>query len=168
MIKKFDEFIFESKETKEAGSSLLLKLLNDKPTVKTSSKDEKGAYSLSGMKKYFRDNGKTNDQADEAFYLLNKDKSNKIESIGVKDYRFNEMTPHFFIGLSKEEASSIKDDYEKEGLEKNADIIQKKKEAKKVQSAASKERRTRKTAVKKAPKKVAKSTTKRSTARKKG
>jgi hypothetical protein len=162
MIKKFDEFIFESKDTKEAGTSLLLKLLNDKPTVKTSSKDEKGAYSLSGMKKYFRDNGKTNDQADEAFYLLNKDKSNKIQSIGAKDYKFNEMVPHFFIGLSKDETSKIKEDYEKESLDKNQDIIQKKKEVKKAQSAASKQKKSRKVAVKKSTK----STTKRSTARK--
>lgn len=146
MIKKFDDFIFEAKSKKEDNTSLLLRLFNDKPTVKTSSKDEKGAYSLSGIKKFFRDNGKTNGQADDAFYQLSNEKSSKINSISVKDYKFDENLPHFYIGLGKEEVSKIKEDYEKGGLENNKETIEKKKEAKRLQVAAAKEKKVKKSA----------------------
>lgn len=164
MIKKFDEFIFEgSRSDKEDNTNLLLKLFNEKPIVKTLSKDERGAYSLSGIKKYFRENGKTNDKADDAFYLLKRDKSSrKIQSVNIKDYKFNETIPHFFIDLSEEEIDKIKSEYEKDGLEKNKDIIEKNKEAKKARSAAAKEKRNKRS-VKSSP---TINTKKRSTARK--
>mgnify|MGYP003403598800 FL=1 len=169
MIKKFDDFIFEAKSKKEDNTSLLLRLFNDKPTVKTSSKDEKGAYSLSGIKKFFRDNGKTNDQADDAFYQISNDKSVKVGSISVKDYKFDENLPHFYIGLGKEEASKIKEDYEKSGLESNKETIEKKKESKRLQVAAAKEKKVKKSAKSKSKTPTAKSvvkSTKKSTAKK--
>lgn len=133
MIHKFDEFLFEAK-SREDNTSLLLKLFNEKPVIKLQSVSQEGAYSLAGMKRYFRDNGKTNDQCDDAFYVLNKDKSNKIESISIRDHKYNENIPHFYIGLTKEEALKIKEDYEKDNLNKNKDLLDKRKEAKKTAS----------------------------------
>jgi hypothetical protein len=145
MIKKFDEFTFESKSTKnkEDNALLLIKLLNDKPTVKLPSRNEKGAYSLAGAKKYFRDNGKTNDQCDDAFYNLRKDKSNKMEVVSVKDHKYNESIPFYYMGLSKSEASSLKEDYEKDSLDKNKGHIEKKKETRRISSIDRAERKTR-------------------------
>lgn len=159
MIKKFDQFILEAKGKKEDNTSLVIKLLDEKPTIKMTEQDEKGAYSLAAIKKYFRENGKTNDQADEAIYTLNKSKSTQLDHVSVKSFKFNGSIPLYYKGLTKEESLKIKEDYEEKSKEINKDFIEKKKEVKKLHTASSKDKKDKKASAKKAVKSITKRST---------
>ena len=111
MIKKFDEFIYESKKDKESLLALLVKLLTEKPEIKLGSDkypDEKGAYSLSGIKKYFKDNDKTGSDADEALYQIKNNRTYTINSLSAKNYSFNESVPYFYMNLDSNKVKIIK------------------------------------------------------------
>lgn len=162
MIKKFEDFVLESRKTKDKGSlvDLLVKLLSEKPEIKLKSPNyptEKGAYSLAGMKSYFKSNGKTNAECDEAFYQMGKSKTLKVGDFAAKNFYYDEGVPYFYMDLSKDDIQKIKDKYEKESENQAKPIVDKRKEQKKVAAAsakAKKERKQPKKGDKKAPRKT--------------
>jgi hypothetical protein len=90
-------------------------MLKNKPTVtKLSSKwpTEKGIYSQSGMIAYLKPLGYNEDAVLSALNMIQNDKKSEVEYIKVKNFVYKESYPYYYIGLSKEEASKIKEEYE--------------------------------------------------------
>lgn len=149
MVLKFVEFITEAKsKDKNALVELLLKLLQDKPLVKLTGgnfPDEKDAYSLSGVKKYFKDNGFTAQDADDAYYYLNqdKDKKSKVKTIRVKNSFYNEVYPYDYMGLTSEEVLRVKNRLEGLSKENSKSEIEKRDLTKKKSLVDRKTKKTR-------------------------
>lgn len=155
IISKFDKFVFESKSKSESDKlvSLLFQILENKPKVKTENGSvEEKIYSLSSLKKIFKEKGKTNDDVDDAIYQISKSKefASKLKHVSVKNYEWNESIPHYYVGLSESEVSELKASKESASKEKNQEKIAKRQELKKsaARSAAS-TRKPRKKASKK-------------------
>lgn len=131
MIRKYDEFVNESK--KEDCIEALKKMLKSKPKVslgKPTDKrfndfsenypDVKGIYSLASMKRYLTGKGFTKNNVDKALVDLQKDKEYDLKSINVKNYLYkNQNVPHYYIDLTKQEATEIKKDLEGKSKEMN-------------------------------------------------
>lgn len=159
-VLKFADFIKEAKEAQEAKETkkdkaveLLKKLLKSKTVVEMSEKwpEEKGAYSLAGIKRYFKDNGLTNNDAEQAVNKLQNEKGGELKSISVKNYHYGDSHPYFYITLSKEDADMAKkkmEDWSKEGakpeIEKKKELAKKAEEAKKEKAAEAKAKREKK------------------------
>jgi len=102
-LKKFNEFLLEAKEE---VVSMLLKMLDEKPKIG----DSVGIYTISDIKKYFRENGKSNLDVDNAMHQVFKDKSlsSKVKKIHVRNHRWNENMPCYYMGLTDDEANKLK------------------------------------------------------------
>lgn len=158
MVLKFVEFITEAKsKDKNALVELLLKLLQDKPLVKLTGgnfPDEKDAYSLAGVKKYFKDNGFTAQDADDAYYYLNQDKEkkSKVKTLRAKNLFYNEVYPYDYMDLTSNEVSVVKNRIENLSKESSKSEIEKRSLTKKKslvdrkdkKSKTSKETKTKK------------------------
>ena len=150
MILKYGDFITEAKaKDKGAIVDLLIKLLEEKPKVTLSGKtfpDEKDAYTLAGIKKYFRDHGFTSEDVDDAFYYLgqDKDKKSKVKHFNAKNFHYDENYPYHYIGLTQAEVDKVKERIEKESQEMAKPEIEKRQAAKKKHVAAAKEREAKK------------------------
>lgn len=89
-------------------------MLKDKPEVTKSNEHwpiEKGIYSISGIKKYMRSKGYTNDMTDQALYTINKDKRS-LEFVNIYNRKYKQNFPYFFLDLTDEEVKNIKKSYE--------------------------------------------------------
>lgn len=133
MVLKFEDFINEAKKDKDSTINLLVKILTDKPLIELNSKtfpDEKGAYTLSGLKKYFKSKGFTSGDVDDAFYTIdnNKEYKNKykIEYFNVKNYCYDQSYPYHYMGLSKSQADKLKDELTEKSKEMAKPEIEKK------------------------------------------
>jgi hypothetical protein len=160
-VLKFEEFIKEAKEAqdkveskKDKSVELLTKLLKSKTKIEMSDKwpTEQGIYSLSGVKRYFKDNGLTNNDADQAVNKLQGDKKSGIKSVKVKNFHYGETYPYFYISLSDSEATEAKkkmEDWSKEQakpeIEKKKELSKKEEAVKKLKAEESKAKRARKT-----------------------
>lgn len=158
MVLKFVEFITEAKsKDKNALVELLLKLLQDKPLVKLTGgnfPDEKDAYSLAGVKKYFKDNGFTAQDADDAYYYLNQDKEkkSKVKTLRVKNLFYNEVYPYDYMDLTSNEVSVVKNRIENLSKESSKSEIEKRSLTKKkslVDRKAKKSKTSKETKTKK-------------------
>lgn len=164
IILKFGQFIKEAKEAQEAQDKketkkdksidLLKKLLKSKTTIEMSDKwpVEKALYSLSGIKKYFKDNGLTNNDADQAIHKLQSEKGGELKSVSVKNHYYGDSHPYYYITLSKEEAEVAKkkmEDWSKENskaeIEKKKEISKKAEEGKKSKAEEMKAKRAKAT-----------------------
>lgn len=173
-VLKFGDFITEAKKDKSGIIVLLIKVLKEKPTIKLDSKnlpDEKDAYSLAGLKKYFRENGHTSQDVDDAFYYLNNNKEyknkHKIESFGVKNQNSKLNTVYYYLDLKKEDAEKLKNKIKEESIEKSKPAMEKKAARKKAvvgekgkKEVAKKTRSVERKVPKKSDKKVTKKSTK--------
>lgn len=149
-VLKFSDFLTEAKKhEKSVLISTLIKFLTDKPEVKFNSKtypDEKGAYSLAGIKKHFKSLGMTDAEADDAMHHAKNDKEvkkqSKIESFSIKNYSHKVDVVYYFIGLSDKEVMDIKELYKKESMNRAKPEIEKKAQLTKKKIEASKSRTT--------------------------
>ena len=150
MVLKYVEFINEAKaKDKKAIVDLLFKLLEEKPKVEMNSKtfpDEKDAYTLAGVKKYFRDHGFTSADGDDAFYYLAQDKerNSKVKHFRAKNFHYDENCPYNYVGLTQAEVEKVKARIEKESSEMAKPEIEKREAAKKRHVAATKEKEAKK------------------------
>ena len=155
MVKRFFEFISEAKKDKNASLDLLKTLFSEKPKIEASGNfpSQQGMYTLSAMKIYFNQNGKSNAEADDAFHEMQNSKL--IKSISCKNYYYNKNFPYFYTDLTKEEVAKLKSKIEMESKSSSFQAIESRENKKKILLASAKERRERKT-----PKASKKSTTK--------
>jgi hypothetical protein len=112
-VLKYEKFL-ESK--KDDLVELLTKLFTDKPLVKTKSEfypDEKGAYSLSGIKNYFVSKGKSKDGAEQAVFTLKNDKKVDLKHFELNNPLYGK-NPYYYMDMTNEEADKIKSDYSTE------------------------------------------------------
>ncbi len=116
-IINFTEFaILEAKKQKEDIKSAIHKMFKDKPTVtKTSNAwpTEKGIYSQSGIISHL-----SGEYPKADIVAAISDLGKEIQHISVKNFKYNSSYPYYY-SCSKEEATKIKDGYEKEGKENN-------------------------------------------------
>jgi len=113
MLKKYSEHILTEKKDMKAEKSgieeKIIKLLTDKPEVKSSGNwpDAKCIYGLANIKKYV---GGDSQKVDQVFQDMRTEKGNKISSIKVKNVKYGETYPYFYHTdhTSKEEAEECK------------------------------------------------------------
>jgi len=148
MVLKYSQFINEAKKDKTASVELLIKLLTEKPSVKTESGTQKDAYSLEGIKKYFNENGLTNSDADEAMYQIHNLKEYKSkykkETFDIKSFRLNKTIPFHHIGLTDKRVAEIKEKTEKQSKELAKPELEKREATKKRLLTAAKEKEDKK------------------------
>lgn len=150
-IQKCSDFINEARVSKDQVVSDLTAMFKEKPNVEmTKLANERGIYSLSGMKKYLSKYNPTS--VGNALQELQNDKKSGLKVISVKVSVWNEMTPYWYIGLTEEKAKKLKDEYEEEESNKNKTTVDKKVATKKAAKVASDNKRVAKKA---APKKKA-------------
>lgn len=160
MVLKFIEFINEAKaKDKKIIIDLLFKLLEDKPKIKLDSKtypDEKDAYSLAGIKKYFKEHGLTSGDADDAFYYLEEDKESKakVKHFVAKNFNYSQNVPYNYVGLTSTQVEKLKSKIEAESKELAKPEIEKREDNKKRLAAINKERVNKKTEKKTTEKKT--------------
>jgi DNA mismatch repair ATPase MutS len=161
-IKKYTDFINEARINKDEVIDALTKMFKDKPHVEMDTlPNEKGIYSLAGMKKYL--SGKyTSLQVSNAHGDLLNDKNVDIKVIKVRVESWSENVPYWYMDLTEAQAKKIKEEYEEQEKSKNKEEIEKKEKHKKDQKAAAagkaemkKEETAKKAARKSAPKKTA-------------
>lgn len=144
---KFEKF-FESK--KDDLVELLIKLLDEKPEVKTESEfypKQKGLYSLASIKKYFTSKGKTKDDADQAVNHLVNDKKFDLGKIEINHPLFGK-NPYYYTGLTKVEVDKIVADYKSEMADLSKEEVNRQRELK-SKAVADRKRPVRKTRTKK-------------------
>lgn len=166
MVLKFGEFITEAKKDKGSSVEFLVKVLKDKPSIKMGDTfpNEKGAYTASGLKKYFVENGFKKSDVDDALHALANDKQfkskYKIEYFRCKNYYYNENYPYNYMDLSKEQVEDLKSKMEEESKGQAKPKIEQR-EATKKKSLATKKAKEEKSVERKTAKKtVVKKTTK--------
>lgn len=150
MVLKFFDFITEAKKNeKSVLISALIKFLTDKPEIRLNSKaypDEKGAYSLAGIKKHFKSLGMSDSEADDAMHYVRTDreakKQAKVDSFSIKNPSHQINVVYYFIGLSDSEVEKIKESYKKDSIAKAKPEIDKKAQITKKKIEASKARTT--------------------------
>lgn len=145
MVFNFKDFcLFEARKDKQLLTSTVVKLLEDKPQVKVGDNVYKGIYSLAAIKQYFKNNNLTAQNADEAIYALQSDK--KLKNIKVKDFKTNSTYPCYYMDLTQDEASKMKEKLEADSEEKAKPEIAKRDEIKKkaAQNRATRKRNTTK------------------------
>lgn len=162
MILNFDDFVNEAKKDKDESIELLLKFFKEKPSIKFDSKsfpDEKDIYTLAGVKKYFRDKGFTNKDADDAIYHVrnNKEyKQHKIEIAYAKNYHYDKQQPYLYMNLSKDQVDKAVEKLEAASKEMSKGEIEKREILKKKPAA---KKATAKKATEKKPTTARKTTT---------
>jgi hypothetical protein len=86
----------------EKNIELLKKFLNDKPKVSfedsTSFPSEEKIYTIAGMKRFFRSQGLTNAELDEAFYKIQNDNSIVLNNVKVYNHTYKQSFPYFYMG----------------------------------------------------------------------
>jgi hypothetical protein len=154
-IQKCSDFINEARVSKDEVVSSLVDMLKEKPNVQMSKlANERGIYSLAGMKAYLSKYSPTS--VGNALQDLQNDKKSGLKTISVKVSVWNQMTPYWYIGLTEDKANRLKEQYEEEEQAKNKVSVEKKTATKKAAKVAADTRKVaKKTATKKAPKKVA-------------
>lgn len=130
-IQKCSDFINEAKAARIPKSEVkdaLLDMFKKKPLVvkspdaKFKYPDEKGLYSLAGMKQHL---DKYKD-VDNALADIQNDKSIDLKTTRIKNCLYkNEYIEYWYMDLDKEEVDKIKASYEKDQLEKNKEIVDK-------------------------------------------
>jgi hypothetical protein len=135
-IQKYSDFIInEARVKKEEIIDKLLDLFKKKPHVEMDRlSNEKGLYSLSGMKKYL--SNYTTLQVDQALHDIRNDKSIDLKVIRVFINVWDESIPYYYMDLTEAEAKKIKSEYEEQEMKKNKEEIDKTAERRKVQKAA--------------------------------
>jgi hypothetical protein len=154
MILKFYEFVNEARKDKDTLVETLIKLLTNKPTVKTKSMDHKDIYSMAAIIQYFNNNDMTNKNATDALHALQNDKElkSKLKDINVKDFKNKTSNPYYYMDLTDAKAESVKSKIE-EKLKKEAEPeLAKRAELRKKTAAVAKEKKE-KSATRKATKK---------------
>lgn len=151
-VKKFSEFLVnEARTNKSEVVDKLKKMLSDKPTLEMGKcADEKGIYSLAGMKKYLSEYKTV--EVSNALHELQNDKKYDLKYIYVKVSHWDKSMPYWYFGLSESEAKKLKEEYEKEELQRNKEEYEKSMELRKHQKQVSD---AKKEARKSAPKKAA-------------
>lgn len=154
-IIKCSEFLVEARVNKDEVIEALVAMFKKKPNVEMeSTANERGIYSLAGMKKHLSQY-KSMDVGN-ALGSIKDDKEEDLNVISVYVSKWKEKVPYWYIGLTKEQATKLKDAYEREESNKNKAEVVKKEESKKAATKANAE----KVAAKKAPKaKTTKDTT---------
>lgn len=155
-IKKYSDFILnEARVAKDEVKEALIDMLKKKPKVEmTTLPDEKGIYSLAGLKSHLGE--KYNNTAiGNALIDLQNDKKSGLGVVSAYISVWKKKVPYWYIGLTEAEAKKIATQYEKEEAEKNKKQVTK--QAEKTKPAAKKA--AKKTAAPKVTK-AAKSTTK--------
>ena len=136
-VLKFNQFVNEAKADKNTSIDLLIKLLKEKPEIKMGNTfpDEKGAYSIAGIKKYFKENGLSTEDADDILYRLHNEKEFKAKyktsSFNAKNYYYDGNYPYRYMDLTDEEVSKIKAKLESESKEQAKPKIQQRIDVKK-------------------------------------
>jgi len=127
-IIKCSEFITEAKaSSKKDCIEDLLKMFDSKPLVKMdTTPDEKGMYSLAGMKKHLLDKYKSS-EVDNAWHDIqnNKEHKSSIGNVYVNISIWKEKLPYWYMNLTKVEADKLVTKYEKDEKEKNSEKIKK-------------------------------------------
>lgn len=93
----------------------IIQMLQNKPEVKKSNDfwpTETGIYSISGIKSYMKSKGYSSDLTDQGINHLVNDSKIKLECINVKNKKYNEYYPYYFMDLKLEEAVLLKQSYE--------------------------------------------------------
>ena len=95
MVLRFSDFINEARKDKETLVDTLIKLLNNKPSVKTSKVTYKDVYSMSAIIQYFKDNNMSNQNATDALHTIqnSKEYKSKLKSISIRDYKIKQIIP---------------------------------------------------------------------------
>jgi len=161
-IQKCSDFINEAKAAKAPKSELRDALLDmfkkkplvTKPDLKYKYPDEKGLYSISGIKQYL---SKYGDDVDTALVDLQNDKSVELKTARIKNCLYKgDHIVYWYMNIDKDDVEKIKDKYEKEQLEKNKEIVDKRISHKKNSQVAAeakadikKEAKSKKSTVKK-------------------
>ena len=153
MIFKFHEFLAEAKKDKKSIVDLLTDLLTKKPSVKVGDVSHKGIYPQSAIINFFKENGMTLQNATDAMYAYNNDRSfkGKMKHVQVKNFKTKSNYPYYYMDLTEAEVSKLKEEIENANKEKAAPEIAKREEVKKKAAAAAKEKKERKTSTRKKP-----------------
>jgi len=146
MVIKFTEFLNEAKKDKKVLIDTLTDLLTKKPSVKLTGTTQKDIYSIAGIIQYFKDNGMSQQNANDAIYTYQNDRELKknLKHVSIKDFKNGGSYPFYYLNISDSDVKALKDKIEKDGKEKAAPLIAKKEEMKKKIIAATKERKTAK------------------------
>jgi hypothetical protein len=91
----------------------IIQMLKDRPLVETSENwpNENGLYSLSGIKKYMRSKGYTNDMVDQAIYHIENDNNLKLNCVKIKNKKYKENYPYFYIDIEEKELEQFINEY---------------------------------------------------------
>jgi hypothetical protein len=148
-IFKFEDFsLNEAKSDKELskGAKDIIKMLEGKPSVKMDTfENEKGAYTLSGIKTHLNDKY-TSAKIDQFIHEIQNSKKVNLKNIRIKNYKYNEYYPYYYIGdfdakeYKTELEKNSKDRYAEETLSRNELI--KKKQQHEVELKAKKKKRS--------------------------
>ena len=137
-VKKYSEFVNEAAKTNKSDKAEkaekvdksvileeLLDLFTKKPLVKMDTlPDEKGAYSIAGMKQYLN-KYKTID-VDSAFHKIISDKkTNPLKTFRAKVKAWGKTIPYWYKDLTEDQVEKTIAKYEKEEGEKNKATIEK-------------------------------------------
>jgi hypothetical protein len=137
MVLKFSEFINEARKDKKTLIETIITLLKDKPTVESSKNKYKDIYSKAAIIQYFKNNGMSIQNANDALFELenNKELKSDLKIVKVKDYKNDISLPYYYMDLDKSKVDSIKKEIEEKSKEEAAPILAKRKEVKKAASA---------------------------------
>jgi hypothetical protein len=136
-IQKFVDFILnEARTNKKEVTQELLDMFKNKPHVEMDNlANERGLYSLSGMKRYL---SKYSSMAvDQALGDLQNQKDTDLESVYVRVEKWSKSMPYYYMGLTKAQVSKLKSEYEEEEKKKNEKEIDSKVKSQKSAVAAS-------------------------------
>jgi Asp-tRNA(Asn)/Glu-tRNA(Gln) amidotransferase A subunit family amidase len=127
---------------------MLVKLLTDKPTVKTKIMDHKDIYSMASIIQYFNDNGMSNQNATDALHTIqnSRELKSKLKHVKVKDLKNKTSNPYYYMDLTDAKAESIKNKIEEKFKKEAEPELAKRAEMRKKSAASAKEKAaTRKT-----------------------
>jgi len=117
-IIKYSDFVNEARVNKDEVVDALLKMFKSKPKVKmTTGADEKGLYSLAGMKTYLDKYPSLS--VGNALGDIQNDKSIGIKAVSVKVSAWKKSLPYWYLDMSADQVAKMKAEYEEEEEKKN-------------------------------------------------
>lgn len=125
-IVKFSDFILnEARTNKKDVIDALVDMFKKKPNVEMNTlPNEKGIYSLAGMKKALSNFNST--AVGNALGELQGDKKSGLKVVRAYISVWDENVPYWYMDMTEAEAGKIAKEYEKEEAAKNKHILDKK------------------------------------------
>lgn len=129
-FQNFSAFNEAKKIKTEDVVSELIKIFDEKPTIKPTDEKSKwptekdGLYSQSGIAKWMEKKGFKASQSNNAISDLSEEK--KIKVITIKNYQYDTTYPYYYKDLTEDEVKKLKKEYEDFNKDKSEkDIVDK-------------------------------------------